>query len=160
MLGVVQDPLAAQVVEDGGDTLREQHATAVRHERERREPAALAPFGGDGQDGDDGQDDRHRDADREGELARDDLLPRRPGDDGTAGEQGGEADAGLVYVTDAKSSTDVETAATACADAVVNTYPIVALTGSKNPDAAAAFVAYVLSDDGQSVLRSLGFGAH
>ena len=73
---------------------------------------------------------------------------------------GGEADAGLVYVTDAKSSTDVETVATAGADAVVNTYPIVALTGSKNPDAAAAFVAYVLSDDGQSVLRSLGFGAH
>lgn len=73
---------------------------------------------------------------------------------------GGEADAGLVYVTDAKGSTDVETVATAGADAVVNTYPIVALTGSKNPDAAAAFVAYVLSDDGQSVLRSLGFGAH
>lgn len=73
---------------------------------------------------------------------------------------GGEADAGLVYVTDAKSSTDVETVATAGADAVVNTYPIVALTGSKNPDAAAAFVAYVLSDDGQPVLRSLGFGAH
>ncbi|MEZ5214450.1 MAG: molybdate ABC transporter substrate-binding protein [Microbacterium sp.] len=73
---------------------------------------------------------------------------------------GGEADAGLVYVTDAKSSTDVETVATEGADAVVNTYPIVALTGSKNPDAAAAFVAYVLSDDGQSVLRALGFGAH
>lgn len=73
---------------------------------------------------------------------------------------GDEADAGLVYVTDATSSTDVETVATAGADAVVNTYPIVALTGSKNPDAAAAFVAYALSDDGQSVLRSLGFGAH
>lgn len=70
----------------------------------------------------------------------------------------GEADAGLVYVTDAKTSGDVETIATAGADEVVNRYPIAALTGSSNPDAAAAFVRFVLSDAGRSVLDGLGFG--
>lgn len=70
----------------------------------------------------------------------------------------GEADAGLVYVTDAKTTTDVQTVTTAGADAVVNTYPIVALDGAANPAAAEAFVAFVLSDEGRAVLAGLGFG--
>ncbi|WP_314431371.1 molybdate ABC transporter substrate-binding protein [Microbacterium lacticum] len=73
---------------------------------------------------------------------------------------GGAAQCGPGYRSPAHSTTHLATRAPGGADAVVNTYPIVALTGSKNPDAAAAFVAYVLSDDGQSVLRALGFGAH
>ena len=72
---------------------------------------------------------------------------------------GGEADAGLVYVTDAATTDDVETVATEGADAVVNRYPIVALDDAPDPEIAAAFVAYVLSDTGQEVLSGLGFGA-
>jgi len=71
----------------------------------------------------------------------------------------GEADAGLVYVTDAADSADVETVETAGADEVVNRYPIAALTTAANPDAAAAFTAFVRGDAGRAVLERLGFGA-
>lgn len=75
----------------------------------------------------------------------------------------GEADAGLVYVTDAATTDEVEVVETAGADAVVNRYPIVALgTGGDRAEhraAAEAFVAYVLSDEGRSVLVEFGFGA-
>lgn len=71
----------------------------------------------------------------------------------------GEADAGLVYVTDAALSGAVETVDTPGAGGVVNRYPIAVLADARSPEAAEAFVAYVLSDDGQAVLRRLGFGA-
>lgn len=71
----------------------------------------------------------------------------------------GEADAGLVYVTDAATTDDVDTVTTDGADEVVNRYPIVALTGAPDPEVAAAFVAFVLSDSGRAVLSGLGFGA-
>ena len=45
------------------------------------------------------------------------------------------------------------------ADAVVNRYPIAALSEAPNPDAAAAFVAFVLSDEGQRILGDAGFRA-
>ncbi|GLJ81107.1 molybdate ABC transporter substrate-binding protein [Microbacterium imperiale] len=70
----------------------------------------------------------------------------------------GEADAGLVYVTDAAASDDVETVPTAGADGVVNRYPIVALDDARSP-AAAAFVGHVLSPAGRAVLERWGFGA-
>ncbi len=70
-----------------------------------------------------------------------------------------EADAGLVYATDVIGRDDVETIVPAGADAVVNRYPIAALTGAPNPEAAAAFVAYVLGQDGQRVLADAGFRA-
>jgi molybdate transport system substrate-binding protein len=70
----------------------------------------------------------------------------------------GEADAGLVYVTDARRSRDVEAIEVAGAEDVVNRYPIVALDDAANPGAASAFVAFVLSEEGQAVLRDLGFG--
>lgn len=71
----------------------------------------------------------------------------------------GEADAGLVYVTDAATTDEVESIAVEGAGAVVNRYPIVALNGSANADAAAAFVAFVRGDEGRKVLASFGFGA-
>ncbi|MBD3940164.1 molybdate ABC transporter substrate-binding protein [Microbacterium sp. NEAU-LLC] len=71
----------------------------------------------------------------------------------------GEADAGLVYVTDAATTDRVETVEADGADAVVNRYPIAALTGSTNPEAADAFVAFVLGEHGQTVLASFGFAA-
>ncbi|WP_439593704.1 molybdate ABC transporter substrate-binding protein [Microbacterium sp.] len=70
-----------------------------------------------------------------------------------------EADAGLVYATDVEGAADVESFVPEGADEVVNHYPVVALTGAANPEAAAAFVAFVLSDEGQSILAEYGFGA-
>ena len=70
-----------------------------------------------------------------------------------------EADAGLVYATDVDGRDDVETIVPAGADAVVNRYPIAALADAPNPDAAAAFVAFVLGEDGQRVLADAGFRA-
>lgn len=70
----------------------------------------------------------------------------------------GEADAGLVYVTDAATTADVQTVATPGADAVVNTYPIVALDNAANPAAARAFVDFVRSDAARATLTDLGFG--
>lgn len=71
----------------------------------------------------------------------------------------GEADAGLVYATDVRGDDRVEEVDAAGADEVVNRYPVAALTESSNPEAADAFVAFVLGDEGQDVLESLGFGA-
>ncbi len=71
----------------------------------------------------------------------------------------GEADAGLVYATDVVGRDDVEAIVPAGADAVVNRYPIAALSEAPNPDAAAAFVAFVLSDEGQRILGDAGFRA-
>ncbi|MCP2636408.1 molybdate ABC transporter substrate-binding protein [Microbacterium sp. HD4P20] len=71
----------------------------------------------------------------------------------------GEADAGLVYATDAAAHDDVRAVAAAGAQNVVNRYPIAPLREAVNPQAAAAFVAFVLSDEGQAVLSRLGFGA-
>lgn len=72
----------------------------------------------------------------------------------------GEADAGLVYVTDATGAgDDVETVKTKGADEVVNTYPIAPLADSDSSDEAAAFVEYVTGPEGQKVLKEKGFGA-
>ena len=71
----------------------------------------------------------------------------------------GEADAGLVYATDVRGRDDVQAVQAAGAPDVVNRYPVVALDGAMNSDAAAAFVEFVLSPDGQAVLEGRGFGA-
>jgi molybdate transport system substrate-binding protein len=70
-----------------------------------------------------------------------------------------EADAGLVYATDVIGRDDVEVIVPDGADDVVNHYPIAALSDAPNPDAADAFVAFVLSDAGQKILADFGFGA-
>lgn len=71
----------------------------------------------------------------------------------------GEADAGLVYVTDAAASTPVEAVEVDGAEDVVNRYPIVALRDAANPEAAAAFVAFAAGEEGREVLETFGFGA-
>ncbi|WP_109211447.1 MULTISPECIES: molybdate ABC transporter substrate-binding protein [Microbacterium] len=71
----------------------------------------------------------------------------------------GEADAGLVYVTDAATTGDVEIVETEGADAVVNSYPIAALADTADRQIADAFVAFVLGADGREVLAARGFGA-
>ncbi|MEU1971027.1 molybdate ABC transporter substrate-binding protein [Microbacterium sp. NPDC019599] len=71
----------------------------------------------------------------------------------------GEADAGLVYVTDVQGRDDVESIVPEGAADVVNRYPVAALTDAANPHAAAAFAEFVLDAEGQDVLAGLGFGA-
>lgn len=70
----------------------------------------------------------------------------------------GEADAGVVYQTDVQSAGSKVTGIPfAEADQALATYPIVGVKTGKNPAGGAAFVAYVLSTDGASVLQSAGF---
>jgi molybdate transport system substrate-binding protein len=70
----------------------------------------------------------------------------------------GQADAGLVYVTDAKGAGD-KVAVVAFPEAVgaVNTYPIAVLKDSKNPELARKFVDLVTGESGQKVLSAAGF---
>ena len=71
----------------------------------------------------------------------------------------GEADAGLVYVTDVEGAGgQVQGVAFPQAASAVNTYPITALKDSTHRSLAAEFVAFVLSDAGQKVLATAGFG--
>lgn len=72
----------------------------------------------------------------------------------------GEADAGLVYVTDVEAAGDAVVGIDfEGADDVVNLYPIAALADSDAADVAQAFVDFVLSEAGQAVLAAAGFGA-
>jgi molybdate transport system substrate-binding protein len=70
-----------------------------------------------------------------------------------------EVDAGLVYVTDARSAGDKVTQI-AVPDAAnpINRYPIVVLAGSTNKAAARAFEQFVLSSTGLAALKNAGFG--
>lgn len=70
----------------------------------------------------------------------------------------GEADAGLVYRTDVVDRDDVESIVPDGAAEVVNRYPIAALADAANPEAAAAFVGFVLGARGQKILADSGFG--
>ena len=70
-----------------------------------------------------------------------------------------EVDAALVYRTDVIAARDaVEGLGFSQAQQAVNVYPIAVLKGSVNAAAAQQFVDYVLSADGQAVLRKAGFG--
>lgn len=71
----------------------------------------------------------------------------------------GEADAGLVYVTDVIAAAgDVLGIDVPESDAVVNDYPIVTLADSDQAELAQAFVDLVLGEQGQAVLAEAGFG--
>jgi molybdate transport system substrate-binding protein len=70
----------------------------------------------------------------------------------------GEADAGLVYVTDvAGAGSKVKGITFPQSGKVVNTYPIVALKDSKHADLAQEFEDMVTGRTGQSVLAAAGF---
>ena len=71
----------------------------------------------------------------------------------------GEADAGLVYVTDVIAAAgDVLGVEVPESDAVVNDYPIVTLADSDQAELAQAFVDLVLGEQGRAVLAEAGFG--
>jgi molybdate transport system substrate-binding protein len=72
----------------------------------------------------------------------------------------GNADAGIVYSTDAKSSAQVKVVATAPEDShspVI--YPVAVIKDSKNADAAKAFVAFLLSAKAQAIFQKYGFAS-
>jgi molybdate transport system substrate-binding protein len=70
----------------------------------------------------------------------------------------GNADAGIVYSTDAKTTSQVRVALVAPEDShspVV--YPVAVLQDAENPAAAKAFEAFLLSPEGQAVFAKYGF---
>ena len=70
----------------------------------------------------------------------------------------GDADAAIVYVTDAKSAGDaVDTVEIPDAQNAIATYPIATLTASTNKATSQAFIDYVMSSKGQATLGSFGF---
>jgi molybdate transport system substrate-binding protein len=72
----------------------------------------------------------------------------------------GEADAGLVYVTDVKAAGDQVTGVEFPEAArAVNRYPIVAIEESRNRELAGMFVTLVLGEGGGEVLAEAGFAA-
>ena len=72
----------------------------------------------------------------------------------------GEADAGVVYVTDVQAAgTRVTGVQIPAGVNAFTAYPIDTLAASGNPALAAAFKGYVLSADGQGVLAADGFAA-
>jgi len=72
--------------------------------------------------------------------------------------QAGEADAGLVYVTDVKAAAGaVDGVTIKDADKAVNEYPIATMKAAPNKAAGTAFTKYVLSAAGQKVLAKYGF---
>ncbi len=69
----------------------------------------------------------------------------------------GEADAGVVYETDAATSGRVRTVPLPEAANVTVEYPIAVVTASRQPAAAERWVTFVLSPPGQAVLKRFGF---
>jgi len=70
----------------------------------------------------------------------------------------GEGDAGVVYATDAKASTEVMTIAIPDAANVPATYAGVVVAASTHRAAAHAFLDWVVGADGQKILAGFGFG--
>ena len=72
----------------------------------------------------------------------------------------GQADAGLVYATDAAlAPNEVQTFDLVGADEQLNHYPIARTTNSTRPEAADTFIEYVHSKAGQAILEEHGFTA-
>ncbi|MEU8767884.1 molybdate ABC transporter substrate-binding protein [Streptomyces griseus] len=70
----------------------------------------------------------------------------------------GEADAGLVYKTDAATATDkVDAIDIPDAENAIASYPAATLKTSKNGEAADAFVAWLSTPAAQEILRAAGF---
>lgn len=70
----------------------------------------------------------------------------------------GEADAGIVYVTDVRAArATVEGVGLPTAHNVTARYPIAALRDATHPESARAFIDFVLSDPGKKILGDFGF---
>lgn len=72
----------------------------------------------------------------------------------------GEADAGLVYATDAVAAADdVDAVEIPGAEDELTSYSVTTLEQSQDADLAADWVTWVTSDEGQAILRDAGFGS-
>ncbi len=69
----------------------------------------------------------------------------------------GEADAGIVYVSDVVAAPELKSIEIPADLNVIAKYPIAPLVKSENADLAAKFIEYVLSAEGQAVLAKWGF---
>jgi len=69
----------------------------------------------------------------------------------------GEADGGIVYVSDIVTSQKVQGVPIPDTQNVVADYPIAALKNAQHNSTADAFIAFVLAPDGQSILKAAGF---
>jgi molybdate transport system substrate-binding protein len=69
----------------------------------------------------------------------------------------GEADAGIVYISDAIAAPDLVTITIPDMFNVTALYPIAILTNAPEPQLADAFIAYVMSPAGQAVMMKWGF---
>jgi molybdate transport system substrate-binding protein len=100
----------------------------------------------------------HEVADRAG-VTLDPVSEEQSVTDVLAKVREGEADAGLVYVTDIDAADgDVDAVELPELAEVVNRYPISVVEGSDDSDLAQDLVDLVLSDAGQAVLADHGFG--
>jgi len=73
--------------------------------------------------------------------------------------ESGAADAGLVYSTDAAATHGIHVVARAPAGSHgAIRYPAAVVATSRVPDAARSFIDYLLSEEGQALLREYGFG--
>lgn len=73
--------------------------------------------------------------------------------------EGGELDAGIVYVTDVVSSRAVEGVGIPEEVNVVAEYPIGVMANGADRDGAAAFIEFVLSEEGQAIMAEFGFSS-
>jgi molybdate transport system substrate-binding protein len=72
----------------------------------------------------------------------------------------GEADAGIVYVTDVTAAGSKAEGVDIPADInVVAQYPIASVKTSKNPEVDHAFIDFLLGPDGQAIMAKYGFGS-
>ena len=69
----------------------------------------------------------------------------------------GELDTGIVYATDVREAGGAVAIAIPEEHNVTTDYPIAIMSGTSHPEAAAAFVAFVLSDEGRALLNRHGF---
>jgi molybdate transport system substrate-binding protein len=71
----------------------------------------------------------------------------------------GEADAGIVYITDITPEAAKKVGTIEIPDSLntIASYPIAPISDSKNPELAKAFVALILSPDGQAIMAKYGF---
>ena len=69
----------------------------------------------------------------------------------------GEADAGIVYISDSVAAPELKTIAIPSNFNVIAKYPIAVLAGAPQPDVASGFIAYILSSEGQAILKKWGF---
>ncbi len=69
----------------------------------------------------------------------------------------GEADAGMVYLSDAVAAPELQTIQIPAENNVSARYPIAVLYQSSHTGLAQSFIAYVLSTEGQAILQKWGF---